>query len=218
MFLAKAKLALHCQLNSFVELKSVADLCDVCESLDVLRMYSILAYKTARRFPNGNLVLDKLNRSTGTFDQSGRTFTGNRIAYRDATTIATSEVVPTTSRPSDSSRVLPDDQLFDDFNAQPQRASRGSSCQTQPSRSGSHVIEVEVSPSFTEQEEHNPEGVPQSPFRPRRSTRPCSQWNEPPLTYNSLGGHALLLKQVRSCLFDYVVSSTSPDVVELLVK
>eukprot|EP00977_Amphora_coffeiformis_P005687 scaffold1196_cov170-Amphora_coffeaeformis.AAC.1 len=30
------------------------------------------------------------------------------------------EVVPTASRPSDSSRVLPDDQLFDDFNMQPQ--------------------------------------------------------------------------------------------------
>eukprot|EP00977_Amphora_coffeiformis_P005344 scaffold1142_cov83-Amphora_coffeaeformis.AAC.1 len=99
------------------------------------------------------------------------------------------EVVPTTSRPFDSS-----------------------SGQTQPSRSGSRVIEVEVSPSVTEQEEHNPEGVPQSPFRPRRSTRPRNQWNEPPLTYESLGGHALLLKQVRSRLFDYVVLSTSPDV------
>eukprot|EP00977_Amphora_coffeiformis_P012588 scaffold3140_cov87-Amphora_coffeaeformis.AAC.1 len=105
-----------------------------------------------------------------------------------------------------------DDQLFDDFNAQPQRASQSSSLQTQPLRSGSRVIEVEVSPSFTEQEEHNPEGVPQSPFRPRGSTRPRSQWNEPPLTYDSLGGHALLLKQVRSRLFDYVVLSTSPDV------
>eukprot|EP00977_Amphora_coffeiformis_P012258 scaffold3029_cov132-Amphora_coffeaeformis.AAC.2 len=83
----------------------------------------------------------------------------------------------------------------------------------QPSCSGSRVIEVEVSPSFTEQEEHNPEGVPQSPFHPRRSTQPRSQWNEPPLTYDSLGGHALLLKQVRSRLFDYVVLSTLPDVI-----
>eukprot|EP00977_Amphora_coffeiformis_P025530 scaffold20351_cov164-Amphora_coffeaeformis.AAC.1 len=61
MFLAKAKLALHRQSNSFVEPKLVVDLCDVCESLDVLHMYSILAYRTARRFPNGNLVLDKVN-------------------------------------------------------------------------------------------------------------------------------------------------------------
>lgn len=107
---------------------------------------------------------------------------------------------------TDSSRVLPDNDLFDGFDMQRRQTS-----EPQPSQSGSRVIEVEVPPQPAEQQ--NDDAVPPSPFRPRRSTRPRNEWSEPPLTYDSLGGQAHLLRHVSSRFFDYIVSSSNPDVI-----
>eukprot|EP00977_Amphora_coffeiformis_P007545 scaffold1662_cov147-Amphora_coffeaeformis.AAC.1 len=132
-----------------------------CQPLRRLRVFGCPSYVLDSRLQDGKKILKWEPRSR----QAQSIYKNIGSTYHDP-----QEVVPTTSRPSDSSRVLPDDQLFDDFNTQLQQASQDTSRQTQPSRSGSRVIEVEVSPSVTEQEEHNPEGVHQSPFRPRRST------------------------------------------------
>ena len=118
---------------------------------------------------------------------------------------------------NERSRVIPDDQLFEGFDMEPIRPiNEPVQPQQQRSETGSRVIEVEVvprSPRPIEPETHNDDAVPSSPFRPRRSTRSRSEWSEPPLTYDTLGGQAHLLRQVRSRTFDYIVSSSNADVV-----
>ena len=65
-------------------------------------------------------------------------------------------------------------------------------------------------------EPQNEQGVPQSPFCPSRSTRDRSQWSEPPLTYDSLGGQSYLLRQIKSRSYDYIVSSSHVNVIAFL--
>jgi hypothetical protein len=116
------------------------------------------------------------------------------------------EVIPEAPR-SDSSRVLPDDQMIEGFDLQQRRNIRESNPQPAQSGDGSRVIEVEEAPL-----QGNNEGVPASPFSPRRSSR--QQRSEPQrLTYDTLGGQAHLLKQVRSRAFEYIISSSCPDVI-----
>eukprot|EP00977_Amphora_coffeiformis_P014127 scaffold3867_cov180-Amphora_coffeaeformis.AAC.2 len=163
------------EANSFAEPKLVVALCNVCKSLDVLPIYSFLAYRMPQQLgePLQAIESPTLTQQTSQPQSQQHSYhnqdNGNQHVANDSfhDYLNPQEVVPVTLRPSDSSCVLPDDQLFNNFKAQPQQASQGSSQQSQLSCTGSCVIEVKVRVKL---EEHTPEGVPQSPFCPQRST------------------------------------------------